>query len=74
MQISFFTVKPPKVKILTPNNLLTAGQPMPLRCEAVGSYPPAKIIWLLDGEPIRSADITVDTNVIQKALQFSKSI
>lgn len=52
-------MKPLKVKIVTPNELLTAGRPVPLRCETWGSHPPAKIVWLLDGEPIRSADVTV---------------
>lgn len=55
-------VKPVKVKIVSPNELLTAGSSVPLRCETWGSYPPAKITWLLDGEPIRSADITVHSD------------
>lgn len=50
------------MKIVTPNDLLTAGHPVPLRCDAWGSYPPAKIVWLLDGEPIRSSgDVTTTT-------------
>lgn len=55
-------VKPLKVKIATPNDLLTAGHPVPLRCDAWGSYPPAKIVWLLDGEPIRNGDVTTTTS------------
>uniref|UniRef100_A0A1B0BBE0 Ig-like domain-containing protein n=1 Tax=Glossina palpalis gambiensis TaxID=67801 RepID=A0A1B0BBE0_9MUSC len=51
-------VMPVQVKIVTPNELLTAGHPTPLRCESWGSYPAAKITWLLDGEPIRNAEIT----------------
>uniref|UniRef100_A0A1B0GE06 Ig-like domain-containing protein n=1 Tax=Glossina morsitans morsitans TaxID=37546 RepID=A0A1B0GE06_GLOMM len=51
-------LKPMQVKIVTPNDLLTAGHPTPLRCESWGSYPAAKITWLLDGEPIRNAEIT----------------
>lgn len=54
-------MKPLKVKIVTPNDLLTAGHPVPLRCDAWGSYPPAKIQWLLDGEPIRNADVTASS-------------
>ncbi|XP_055853448.1 hemicentin-1 isoform X2 [Episyrphus balteatus] len=55
-------LKPVRVKIITPNDLLTAGHPVPLRCESWGSYPAAKITWLLDGEPIRSADVTVHSD------------
>lgn len=54
-------MKPLKVKIVTPNDLLTAGHSVPLRCDAWGSYPPAKIVWLLDGEPIRNGDVTTST-------------
>ncbi|XP_059219571.1 uncharacterized protein LOC106083864 isoform X3 [Stomoxys calcitrans] len=52
-------LKPLKVKIITPNDLLTAGHPVPLRCESVGSHPPAKITWLMDGEPIRNPEVIV---------------
>ncbi|KAM7361861.1 motor axon guidance molcule sidestep isoform 3-T3 [Cochliomyia hominivorax] len=55
-------LKPLRVKIITPNDLLTAGHPVPLRCESWGSYPAAKITWLLDGEPIRNAEITVHSD------------
>uniref|UniRef100_A0AAG5CS19 Ig-like domain-containing protein n=1 Tax=Anopheles atroparvus TaxID=41427 RepID=A0AAG5CS19_ANOAO len=55
-------LKPLRVKIVSPNELLTAGRPIPMRCEAWGSYPAAKVVWLLDGEPLRSADITVHTD------------
>ncbi|XP_058056179.1 hemicentin-1 [Anopheles bellator] len=55
-------LKPLRVKIVSPNELLTAGRPVPIRCEAWGSFPAAKIVWLLDGEPLRSADITVHTD------------
>lgn len=57
-----FTVKPIRVKIITPNDLLTAGHPMAIRCESWGSYPAAKIAWLLDGEPIRNAEVTVHSD------------
>lgn len=33
-----------------------------MRCETWGSYPAAKVIWLLDGEPIRNADVTVNSD------------
>lgn len=52
-------VKPLRVKIVTPNELLNAKQAVPIRCNVWGSFPAAKIVWLLDGEPLRSADITV---------------
>ncbi|XP_037943926.1 hemicentin-1 [Teleopsis dalmanni] len=55
-------LKPVRVKIVTPNDLLTAGHPVPVRCESWGSYPAAKITWLLDGEPIRNAEMTVHTD------------
>uniref|UniRef100_A0A4Y0B5I7 Ig-like domain-containing protein n=1 Tax=Anopheles funestus TaxID=62324 RepID=A0A4Y0B5I7_ANOFN len=55
-------LKPLRVKIISPNELLTAGRPVPIRCEAWGSFPAAKIVWLLDGEPLRSGDITVHTD------------
>lgn len=35
-----FTVKPVRVKIVSPNEILTAGVKSPLRCEAWGSAPP----------------------------------
>ncbi|XP_017847434.1 sialoadhesin isoform X1 [Drosophila busckii] len=55
-------LKPVRVKIITPNDLLTAGHPMAIRCESWGSYPAAKIAWLLDGEPIRNAEVTVHSD------------
>lgn len=55
-------MKPIRIKIITPNELLTAQHSVPLRCEAWGSYPPAKIRWSLDGESIRNADVTVHTD------------
>ncbi|XP_060647593.1 sialoadhesin isoform X2 [Drosophila nasuta] len=55
-------LKPIRVKILTPNDLLTAGHPMAIRCESWGSYPAAKIAWLLDGEPIRNAEVTLHSD------------
>ncbi|XP_049532118.1 hemicentin-2 isoform X2 [Anopheles darlingi] len=55
-------LKPLRVKIVSANELLTAGRPVPIRCEAWGSFPAAKIVWLLDGEPLRSADTTVHTD------------
>lgn len=33
-----------------------------MRCETWGSYPSAKVTWLLDGEPIRNADVTVNSD------------
>lgn len=62
VSIYFSAVKPVRVKILTANDLLTAGQPVPLRCDSWGSYPAAKITWLLDGEPIRNAEVTVHSD------------
>jgi hypothetical protein len=64
-------VKPIKVKIVTPNELLTAGRPTPIRCETWGSYPPAKVMWLMDGEPIRQADVTVNSEGAEANLTSS---
>uniref|UniRef100_A0A182SJ60 Ig-like domain-containing protein n=1 Tax=Anopheles maculatus TaxID=74869 RepID=A0A182SJ60_9DIPT len=64
-------LKPLRVKIISPNELLTAGRPVPIRCEAWGSFPAAKIVWLLDGEPLRSADITVHTDTNDSNLTSS---
>ncbi|CAD7085072.1 unnamed protein product [Hermetia illucens] len=55
-------LKPLRAKIVTANDLLTAGQAVPVRCETWGSYPPAKVLWLLDGEAVRNPDVTVYTN------------
>ncbi|XP_030246653.1 kin of IRRE-like protein 2, partial [Drosophila navojoa] len=55
-------LKPIRVKIITPNDLLTAGHPIAIRCESWGSYPAAKIVWLLDGEPIRNAEVTLNND------------
>lgn len=49
------------MKIVTANELLTAGRPTPIRCETWGSYPQAKVVWLLDGEAIRQADVTLNS-------------
>ncbi|ERL85566.1 hypothetical protein D910_02985 [Dendroctonus ponderosae] len=50
-------VKPNKVKIVTPNNL-SSGISQTIRCETSGSYPPAKLTWLLDGKAIRNSVVT----------------
>lgn len=56
-------VKPLKVKIVSPNDLLLAGKAMPIICETWGSFPPAKVMWLLDGEPItRNTEITMQSD------------
>ncbi|XP_015837630.1 hemicentin-2 isoform X2 [Tribolium castaneum] len=51
-------LKPNKVKIVTPNDLLSIHKPQNVKCETSGSYPPAKLTWLLDGKPIRNAVVT----------------
>ncbi|KAL1513908.1 hypothetical protein ABEB36_003247 [Hypothenemus hampei] len=51
-------LKPSKVKIVTPNDLLTTGKPINIKCETSGSHPPAKLTWLLGDKPIRNAVIT----------------
>ncbi|KAL7023357.1 hypothetical protein ACKWTF_012568 [Chironomus riparius] len=64
-------LKPIKVKIVTPNELLTAGRPTPIRCETWGSFPAAKVTWLLDGEPLRQADVTVNSEGVDSNLTSS---
>ncbi|XP_050295244.1 nephrin isoform X2 [Anthonomus grandis grandis] len=51
-------LKPNKVKIVTPNTLLSSGKPQSIRCETSGSYPPAKLTWLLNDKPFRNAVVT----------------
>ncbi|XP_066142392.1 neural cell adhesion molecule 1 isoform X2 [Euwallacea fornicatus] len=51
-------LKPRKVKIVSPNNLLSTGKSHDIKCETSGSYPPAKLTWLLDDKPIRNAVVT----------------
>ncbi|KAJ8976999.1 hypothetical protein NQ317_003425, partial [Molorchus minor] len=51
-------LKPNKVKIVSPNDLLSIRKSQNIRCETSGSHPPAKLTWLLDGKPIRSAVVT----------------
>lgn len=50
---------PLKVKILTANELLSTRTPQLLRCETSGSYPPAKIMWIVGNKAIRDASVTV---------------
>ncbi|KAJ3650013.1 hypothetical protein Zmor_021726 [Zophobas morio] len=51
-------LKPNKVKIVTPNQLMSIHKSQNVKCETSGSYPPAKLTWLLDGKPIRNAVVT----------------
>nr|XP_023016282.1 hemicentin-2-like [Leptinotarsa decemlineata] len=51
-------LKPNKVKIVSPNDLISVRKSQNIRCETSGSYPPAKLTWLLDGRAIRNADVT----------------
>ncbi|XP_065205997.1 hemicentin-1-like isoform X2 [Planococcus citri] len=52
-------VKPLAVLMLNGNNILKDGESFSFLCECFGSNPLASISWLLDGEPIRSAAITL---------------
>lgn len=56
------TVKPLKVEIVTPNEILSTGRVAFIKCETWGSHPAAKVIWLLDGETIRQADIATTSD------------
>ncbi|XP_063230902.1 nephrin [Bacillus rossius redtenbacheri] len=52
-------LKPLSVLITTPGDLLSAGRLHSVQCVSSGSYPSARLTWLLDGEPIRSAATTM---------------
>ncbi|XP_039282898.1 neural cell adhesion molecule 1 isoform X2 [Nilaparvata lugens] len=62
-------LKPLNVKIITANEVLSAGKSKQLVCESTGSVPPAKLSWLLDGEPIKHA-----ATVISETANSTKSI
>jgi hypothetical protein len=56
-------VKPLKVEIVSPNDILSTGRIAFVKCETWGSHPVAKIQWFLDGETIKQADITTNTDM-----------
>lgn len=62
-------LKPNKVKIVSPNELLSCSKAQTVRCETSGSYPPAKIIWTLQAKPMRNAVLTEEETEL-----FSSSI
>ncbi|XP_031352494.1 hemicentin-2 isoform X2 [Photinus pyralis] len=51
-------LKPNKVKIVSPNDLLSVNKVHTIRCETSGSSPPAKLSWFLGGKPIKSSTLT----------------
>ncbi|XP_046659598.1 hemicentin-2 [Homalodisca vitripennis] len=55
-------LKPIKVKIVSPPEMLSAGKSKQVMCESTGSFPPARISWWLDGETIRNAAITTGSS------------
>ncbi|GFG35231.1 hypothetical protein Cfor_07296, partial [Coptotermes formosanus] len=52
-------LKPRTVQITTPAAPLSAGKTQQLQCQTWGSVPPARVIWLLDGEPLVNAPTSV---------------
>ncbi|KRT86432.1 Immunoglobulin, partial [Oryctes borbonicus] len=62
-------LRPNKVKIVTPNELMSSAKTHTCKCETSGSYPPAKITWLLNERAIQSSVITQEENEL-----FSSSI
>ncbi|KAK9707614.1 CD80-like C2-set immunoglobulin domain [Popillia japonica] len=62
-------LRPTKVKIVTPNELMSSAKTHTYKCETSGSYPPAKLTWQLNGRTITSAVITQEENE-----SFSSSI
>lgn len=59
MQLPCVAVKPRSVQITTLAAPLSAGKTQHLQCETWGSVPPARVIWLLDGEPLENAPTSV---------------
>ena len=59
MQLPCVAVKPRTVQITTLAAPLSAGKTQHLQCETWGSVPPARVIWLLDGEPLTTAPTSV---------------
>lgn len=59
MQLPCVAVKPRTVQITTLAAPLSAGKTQHLQCETWGSVPPARVIWLLDGEPLENARTSV---------------
>lgn len=59
MQLPCVAVKPRNVQITTLAAPLSAGKTQHLQCETWGSVPPARVIWLLDGEPLENAPTSV---------------
>nr|CAD7395408.1 unnamed protein product [Timema poppensis] len=57
-------VKPLSVLITTDNSLLSAGKLHIIKCATSGSVPPARITWVLDGEPIRNAATTMLEDIL----------
>ncbi|XP_045461222.1 hemicentin-1 isoform X1 [Harmonia axyridis] len=51
-------LKPNKVKIVSPNELMSNRKSQNIKCETSGSYPPAKLTWLLDGKSIKQSIVT----------------
>ncbi|XP_075223247.1 motor axon guidance molcule sidestep [Lycorma delicatula] len=62
-------LKPLNVKIVTSNEVLSAGKSRQLLCESTGSVPPARLSWLLDGEPIKHA-----ATVVADSINSTKSV
>ena len=57
----FFTVKPRKVKILisSDDDYLSIRSTHKMQCESFGSYPSAKIVWLLGSVQLNNSVNTV---------------
>lgn len=49
-----FSVRPLSVEIMFPNQPLSSERGYEVDCEAVGSRPPAKITWWMDGVELKS--------------------
>nr|XP_022903613.1 nephrin isoform X2 [Onthophagus taurus] len=55
-------LRPNKVKIVTPNDLMSSAKTHTSKCETSGSYPPAKLTWILNGRTIKSSVLTEEEN------------
>ncbi|GFQ65464.1 uncharacterized protein TNCT_669491 [Trichonephila clavata] len=61
---------PVSVKITTRNTALSAGHPVEMICESVGSRPSAKITWWLNGTLLSDHTETVHDNITSSTLRL----
>lgn len=57
-------VRPLSVELLFGNQPLSADRRYDIQCQAVGSRPPAKITWWINGTQVDSTNVTVSNSVV----------